>query len=167
MPAMQETWVQWLGWEDPLEEKMAPHSSIVTWRTSWTEEPDRLWCSKESDTTEWPTLHFHTLRMASPSLIFSSFLLWEGNGNPLQYSCLENPVREEPGGLPSMGSHRVGHDWSYAAAAAYSRLNFTSVWLNYGFAGHWWQYSSLPAFGAQGSHPSTPLWMFSPRYLIL
>ena len=32
----------------------------------------------------------------------------EGNGNPLQYSCLENPRDREPGGLPSMGSHRVG-----------------------------------------------------------
>ena len=35
----------------------------------------------------------------------------EGNGNPLQYSCLENPMdREEPGGLQSTGSQRVGHD---------------------------------------------------------
>ena len=42
----------------------------------------------------------------------------EGNGNPLQYSCLENPSMAEPGGLPSMGSHRVGHDWSDLATAA-------------------------------------------------
>ena len=34
----------------------------------------------------------------------------EGDGTPLQYSCLENPWTEEPGGLPSMGLHRVGHD---------------------------------------------------------
>ena len=34
----------------------------------------------------------------------------EGNGNPLQCSCLENPRDGEPGGLPSMGSPRVGHD---------------------------------------------------------
>ena len=34
----------------------------------------------------------------------------EGNGNSLQYSCLENSVTEEPGGLQSMGSQRVGHD---------------------------------------------------------
>ena len=34
----------------------------------------------------------------------------EGNGNPLQYSCLENPWTEEPGGLQSVGSLRVGHD---------------------------------------------------------
>ena len=46
----------------------------------------------------------------------------EGNGNPLQDSCLENPRTEEPGGLPSMGSHRVGHDWSDLAAAAAATL---------------------------------------------
>ena len=34
----------------------------------------------------------------------------EGNGTPLQCSCLENPMDGGPGGLPSMGSHRVGHD---------------------------------------------------------
>ena len=42
----------------------------------------------------------------------------EGNGNPLQYSCLKIPWMEEPGGLSSMGSHRVEHDWSDLAAAA-------------------------------------------------
>ena len=36
----------------------------------------------------------------------------EGNGNPLQYSCLENPMEEEPGGLQTMGSQRVGHKWA-------------------------------------------------------
>ena len=40
------------------------------------------------------------------------------NGNPLQYSCLENPWTEEPGGVLSIGSHRVRHDWSHLAAAA-------------------------------------------------
>ena len=38
-PAMRETWVQSLGWEDPLEEGMATHSSILAWRIPWTEEP--------------------------------------------------------------------------------------------------------------------------------
>ena len=37
--AMQETWVQSLGWEDPLEKGMATHSSIPAWRMPWTEEP--------------------------------------------------------------------------------------------------------------------------------
>ena len=40
--AMQETWVQSLGWEDPLEEGIATHSSILAWRIPWTEESGRL-----------------------------------------------------------------------------------------------------------------------------
>ena len=40
----------------------------------------------------------------------NSIICGEGNGTPLQYSCLENPWTEEPGGLQSMGSLRVGHD---------------------------------------------------------
>ena len=42
LPAMQETWVQSLGWEDPLEKGKATHSSILAWRITWTEEPGRL-----------------------------------------------------------------------------------------------------------------------------
>ena len=42
LPAMQETGVQFLGQEDPLEEGMATHSSILAWRTPWTEDPDGL-----------------------------------------------------------------------------------------------------------------------------
>ena len=42
LPAIQETWVQSLGWEDPLEKEMATHSSILAWRISWTEEPGEL-----------------------------------------------------------------------------------------------------------------------------
>ena len=127
---------------------MAPHSSTFAWKIPWTEEPGRLQSmgSLESDTTE--RLHLH----------FSLPCIGEGNGNPLQYSCLENavdsgawwaavygvaksqtrlsdftftfhfhalekemathssvlawriPGTAEPGGLPSMGSHRVRHD---------------------------------------------------------
>ena len=40
--AMQETQVQFLGWEDPLEEGMTTHSGILAWRIPWAEEPDRL-----------------------------------------------------------------------------------------------------------------------------
>ena len=59
---------------------MAPHSSTLTWKIPWTEQPGRLrrWGSEESDTTE--RLHFH----------FSLSCIGEGNGNPLQCSCLEN-----------------------------------------------------------------------------
>ena len=117
--AVWETWVWSLGWEDPLEEGMATHSSISAWRIpmdrgawqatglqrfghDWATEGEgngtplqpvllpgksRGWrslvgCSpwgcKESDTTE--RLHFH----------FSLSCIGDGNGNPLQCSCLEN-----------------------------------------------------------------------------
>ena len=42
LPEMQETWVQSLGQEDPLEKEMATHSSILAWKIPWSEEPDRL-----------------------------------------------------------------------------------------------------------------------------
>ena len=41
-PAMWDTWFRSLGWEDPLEEGMATHSSILAWRIPWTEEPGGL-----------------------------------------------------------------------------------------------------------------------------
>ena len=55
---------------------------------------------EQMDRTEWHPFHF------------SLSCIGEGNRNPLQCSCLENPGTEEPGGLPSKGSHRVGHNWS-------------------------------------------------------
>ena len=42
LPAMQEIWLQSLGREDPLEEEMATHSSILAWEIPWTEEPGRV-----------------------------------------------------------------------------------------------------------------------------
>ena len=85
------------------------------------------WGLEESDTTE--RLHFH----------FSLSCIGGGNGNPLQCSCLENPRDGEPGGLPSLGSHRVGHDWSDLAALllVYSVFNFTvKFYFFYGKAIH-------------------------------
>ena len=42
LSAMQKIWVSSLGWEDPLEKGMATHSSILAWRSPWTEEPGEL-----------------------------------------------------------------------------------------------------------------------------
>ena len=42
LPAMQETWAQSLGWEDPLEKEMATHSSTLAWKIPWMEETGRL-----------------------------------------------------------------------------------------------------------------------------
>ena len=59
LPAMWETWILSLGWEDPLEKEMATHSSTLAWKIPWMEKPGRYspWGHKESDTTE--QLHFH------------------------------------------------------------------------------------------------------------
>ena len=63
LPAMRETWVRSLGWEDPLEKEMATHSSILAWRIPWTEELGGLQSMgrKESDTTE--RLHFKWIKL--------------------------------------------------------------------------------------------------------
>ena len=60
--AMQETCVQFLGGEDPLEKGMATHSSILAWRIPWTEEPGglQLRCCEELDTTEQLILLYFT-----------------------------------------------------------------------------------------------------------
>ena len=104
----------------------------LMWRKQWHPTPVLLpgtshgWRSLEgcspwgrwgSDTTE--QLHFH----------ISLSCIGKGNGNPLQCSCLGT---EEPGGLPSMGSHRVGHDWSDLAAAGEGR-----DWIKERFKGIW------------------------------
>ena len=54
LPAIRETWVRFLGQEDPLEKEMAIHSSTFAWKIPWMEEPDRLQSMgrKESDRTE-------------------------------------------------------------------------------------------------------------------
>ena len=78
---------------------MVPHSSTLAWKIPWMEEPGTLQSmgSLELDMTE--QFHFH----------FSLSYIGEGNGKPLQCSCLENPRDGEACGLPSMGSHRVRH----------------------------------------------------------
>ena len=69
----------------------------------------------------WAAVHGVTesrTRLSDFTLTFHYHALEKGNGNPVQCSCLENPGTGEPCGLPSMGSHRVRHDWSDLAAAA-------------------------------------------------
>ena len=96
------------------------------------------WGCEELDTTE--QLHFHFLLSCTG----------EGNGNPLQCSCLENP---RDGGAWSMGLHRVWHDWSnLAAAAAAAYLNdlvvfptFFNLSLNLAIRSSWSQPQSAPS----------------------
>ena len=81
LPAMWETGVQSLGWEDLLEKELATHSSIPALKShGWRSLVDySSWGGEESDTTE---------RLHSP---FSLSCIGERNGNPLQCTCLENP----------------------------------------------------------------------------
>ena len=80
MQEIQEMWVWSLGWDDPQEEEMATHSSILAWKTPWTEEPDGLqamelwrveydWVNKRANAQE----SFWSMSLSS------SFLYWESN----------------------------------------------------------------------------------------
>ena len=83
LPAMQETGVRSLGWENPLEEGVATHSSILVWRIPRTEEPDGL----QSIVSQ---------RVRHGLVTTTKIRIGEGNGNPLQYSCLENSMDRGP-----------------------------------------------------------------------
>ena len=100
---MQVSWVQSLGWEDPLEKGVATHSSIFAWRIPCTEESVGYspWNHKESDMTEIQIALFDfpggSVGKESAcnvgdlgSIPGSGRSPGEGNGNPLQYSYLEN-----------------------------------------------------------------------------
>ena len=91
VPTMRETRVQSLGQEDPLEKKMATHSSIFAWRISWTEEPGRLQSTglqkvRHNWATSLSLSHFNN----------SGSRFRDGNDYPLQYSCLEHPMDRGP-----------------------------------------------------------------------
>ena len=66
---MQETWVQSLDWEDPLEEEMATHSSILAWEIPWTEEPGSPWDYTASDTTEAMKQQQHIMHMQVTTML--------------------------------------------------------------------------------------------------
>ena len=92
-----------------LEKEMATHSSVLAWRIPETEEP--WWAAVYGVTRNQTRLSdfaftFHFPALEKEMAIHSSVLAWR------------IPGMGEPGGLPSMGSHRVGHDWSDLAAAA-------------------------------------------------
>ena len=110
-PAMQETWVQSLGWEDPLEKGKATHSSILAWRIhglfhgvakSWTRLCNNphinayMWNLGEGNGNplQYSCLGNSMDRAAWRATVYGVLKSWTGggNGNPLQYSCLEDPM---------------------------------------------------------------------------
>ena len=136
LPAIQETWVWSLGWEDSLEKEMATQSSTFAWKIPWTEEPGRLQPMGSQKTsnnqtrlgnfTKWimvATCHYSVIHMAQMIKHMSSMLeTWVrslGREDPLEKEMATHsttlawkiPWTEEPGGIQSTGSQRVGHDW--------------------------------------------------------
>ena len=87
-----------------VEKVMAPHSSTLAWKIPRMEEPGRL----QSMGSRRVRLHFH----------FSLSCTGEGNGNPLQGSCLENPRDGGAWWAAVYVQHRVGRDWCTLATAA-------------------------------------------------
>ena len=96
---------------------MAPHSSTLAWKIPWTEEPGGLQSIgllRVRHRHDWATL-----------LSLFTFMHWRRKWQPTpMFLPGESQGRGKPGGLPSMGSHRVGHDWSDLAAAAYINEGF-------------------------------------------
>ena len=128
-PAVWETWVWSLGREDPLEKGLATHARILAWRIPWTEEPGRLQ-SKDLQRVQhnWGTFTWlNLLVLGFPGDSAVNYLsavqetrVWSlGWEDPLEEGMATNSSiltwREEPGRLQSMGSQRVGHDWSDSA----------------------------------------------------
>ena len=130
LPAMWETWVQSLGWEDPLEKGKATHSSILAWRIPWTiskshsssKFQSHFWTSLVAQTvkhlpTKWETWVRSLGRedsLEKEMATHSSILAWN------------IPWMEEPGRLRSMGLQRVRHNW---ATSPY----LTSPWMHIKF----------------------------------
>ena len=105
MQEIQETWVQSLGWEDPLEKEMATHSSILAWEILWTEEPGGLlssgWQKSWTWLSDWASMHdvfkIHWFPMC--------LLTPPGEYNVLRAKHVEKPVASsDPPGLKSLVS---------------------------------------------------------------
>ena len=94
LPAVQETWVRFLFWEDPLEKEMAAHSSTLAWTIPWAEEPGRL---KSMGSKRVSQVTF-TLFILTSSLVQFPFppALWGCNMWLLQLPNLQNrPMRQD------------------------------------------------------------------------
>ena len=104
---MQEMWVRSLGWEDPLEKEMAAHSSILAQEISWTEEPGRM---ESMGLQKGIDLTRGGLAAWLNGDEWMRGKLYLTPGNPLQYSCLENPMDRGVWQATLCEVSRVGHD---------------------------------------------------------
>ena len=96
LPAMQETQVQSLGWEDPLEKEMATHSSILAWRILWTEEPERATvhgvAKSRTRLSDFTSLHFTSLMWASFCIKYFTTITLVNLHNKSLQSVLFSPL---------------------------------------------------------------------------
>ena len=105
LPAIQETQVWSQGWENPLKNKMATHSSTLAWKIPWTEEPGRCstWGCKESNMTDFTftfkttwikTLNIHVLKVPISNLKYCRLLdFWFFKKNICKVPILAWPTR--------------------------------------------------------------------------
>ena len=117
LPAMRETQVLPLVWEDTLEKGMATHSNILAWRTLQTEEPGGIRSmGLQRGGYGWTSLVAQTIKHMST--MWETWVRSLGREDPLEKEMAIHsrtiawkiPWTEEPGRLQSMGSQRVGHD---------------------------------------------------------
>ena len=117
LPAMRETQVLPLVWEDTLEKGMATHSNILAWRTLQTEEPGGIQSmGLQRGGYGWTSLVAQTIKHLST--MWETWVRSLGREDPLEKEMAIHsrtiawkiPWTEEPGRLQSMGSQRVGHD---------------------------------------------------------
>ena len=133
-PAMWETWVRSLGWEDPLENETATHSSILAWRIPWTLESMGL----QRVGHDWETFTFTSL-VAKPEMnlpaMQETWVQFLGQEDTLEKemaihssSCLGSPMDRG-----AMGLQKVRHNWVIHT--------FTFTWLLTGIKKPWILYS--------------------------
>ena len=104
MQETQETWIRSLGWEDPLEEEMATHSSILAWEIPWTEEPGRLqsmgfqrvrhsWVTEHANVQMVNTISFLS-SLYIPPFRLQILMCMKPLGNELQCRFLKSTSKE-------------------------------------------------------------------------
>ena len=130
LPAMWETRVRSLGWEDPLEKEMATHSSTLAWRIPWTEEPGRLQSmGSQRVGHDWATSLCQCRRCRRPGFNpWVGTIPGVGNGNPLVFLPGKIPQTAEPSGPQSIGS-RKSQTWLSTQAQQHhqEQINFSNI----------------------------------------
>ena len=129
-PAMRETWVQSLGWEDPLEEGMATHSSILAWRIPWTQEPGGLQSmASQKVGHSWMTKHSTQLEQRRSWMRRGTFyeIGSKSAATAEAPDCAERSPRVKAAALSLLNSSLWVPSAHLASAFCFSRLALFSV----------------------------------------